>query len=166
MPSHDEQHSALSTVQSQALDTIHWHVPVDLSPPQGEITIHYGSPLVTAANTVIVQRTAGKISRFNETGVVDSSFSSMKFTFGNQQRNEPTTMALQSNGQIVVGSLFGLARLNSGGGLDTAFWRRLTCYLRDYRRADPEEWQDRRRRKSSKQPNGHHDPNAGAYLAK
>jgi hypothetical protein len=54
MPSHDEQHSALSTVQSQALDTIHWHVPVDLSPPQGEITIHYGSPLVTAANTVIV----------------------------------------------------------------------------------------------------------------
>jgi Domain of unknown function (DUF5122) beta-propeller len=73
------------------------------------------------------QRTAGKISRFNETGVVDSSFSSMKFTFGNQQRNEPTTMALQSNGQIVVGGLFGLARLNSGGGLDTAFWRRLTC---------------------------------------
>jgi hypothetical protein len=45
----------------------------------------------------------------------------MKFTFGNQQRNEPTTTALQSNGQIVVGGLFGLARLNSGGGLDTAF---------------------------------------------
>jgi hypothetical protein len=27
---------------------------VDLAPPQGEIFIHYGSPLVTAANTVIV----------------------------------------------------------------------------------------------------------------
>ena len=54
MPSHDEQHSGLSTVQSQALDTIHWHVPVDLNPPQGEILIHYGSPLVTAANTVIL----------------------------------------------------------------------------------------------------------------
>jgi hypothetical protein len=54
MPSHDEQHSALSTVQSQALGTIHWHVPVDLSPPKGTITVHYGSPLVTAANTVIV----------------------------------------------------------------------------------------------------------------
>jgi hypothetical protein len=52
--SHDEQHTALSTVQSQALDTIHWHVPVDLHPPQGEIFIHYGSPLITAANTVIV----------------------------------------------------------------------------------------------------------------
>jgi hypothetical protein len=52
--SHDEQHTALSTVESQALDTIHWHVPVDLHPPEGEILIHYGSPLVTAANTVIV----------------------------------------------------------------------------------------------------------------
>src|SRR5580704_13757351 len=52
--SHDEQHTALSTVQSQALDAIHWHTPVDLHPPQGEIFIHYGSPLVTAANTVIV----------------------------------------------------------------------------------------------------------------
>src|SRR5207248_2424220 len=27
---------------------------VDLAPPQGEIFIHYGSPIVTAANTVIV----------------------------------------------------------------------------------------------------------------
>lgn len=52
--SHDEQHTALSTVQSQPLDTIHWHVPVDLHPPTGEILIHYGSPLVTLANTVIV----------------------------------------------------------------------------------------------------------------
>ncbi len=52
--SHDEQHTALSTVQAQSLDAIHWHVPVDLNPPQGEIYIHYGSPLVTAANTVIV----------------------------------------------------------------------------------------------------------------
>jgi hypothetical protein len=52
--SHDEQHTALSTVQSQPLSSIHWHLPVDLQPPQGEIFIHYGSPLVTAANTVIV----------------------------------------------------------------------------------------------------------------
>src|SRR5271163_1405483 len=63
MPSHDGQHSALSNVQSQALDTIHWHVPVDLSPPQeGEILIHYGSPLVTVANTVIVPVKTGSNS--------------------------------------------------------------------------------------------------------
>jgi hypothetical protein len=52
--SHDEQHTSLSSVQSQPLDSIHWHVPVDLAPPQGEIFVHYGSPLVTQANTVIV----------------------------------------------------------------------------------------------------------------
>ena len=52
--SHDEQHTALSTVQSQPLNKIHWHVPVDLFPPGGTIFIHYGSPLVTQANTVIV----------------------------------------------------------------------------------------------------------------
>jgi hypothetical protein len=52
--SHDEQHSALSTVQSLPLNKIHWHVPVDLFPPGGTIFIHYGSPLVTQANTVIV----------------------------------------------------------------------------------------------------------------
>ncbi|MGB8012220.1 MAG: hypothetical protein WCF68_11435 [Terriglobales bacterium] len=52
--SHDEQHTSLSTVQSQPLSTIHWNTPVDLNPPEGTIYIHYGSPLVTAANTVIV----------------------------------------------------------------------------------------------------------------
>lgn len=51
---HDEQHTALSTVQSQRLDAVHWKVRVDLHPPAGEILIHYGSPLITAANTVVV----------------------------------------------------------------------------------------------------------------
>ncbi len=52
--SHDAHHTAVSSVAAQPLSTIHWHVPVDLDPPTGEILIHYGSPLVTAANTVIV----------------------------------------------------------------------------------------------------------------
>ncbi|MGA3090127.1 MAG: hypothetical protein ABSD75_16060 [Terriglobales bacterium] len=60
--SHDEQHTALSTVQSQPLSKIHWHVPVDLAPPQGTIYIHYGSPLVTEANTVIVPVKTGSNS--------------------------------------------------------------------------------------------------------
>jgi hypothetical protein len=51
---HDAHHTAVSSVASQPLSTIHWDVPVDLNPPNGEIFIHYGSPLVTAANTVIV----------------------------------------------------------------------------------------------------------------
>ena len=51
---HDAQHTAVSSVASQPFETIRWSTPVDLDPPTGEIFIHYGSPLVTAANTVIV----------------------------------------------------------------------------------------------------------------
>jgi hypothetical protein len=48
------QHTALSPVISQPFETIRWSTPVDLAPPAGDILIHYGSPLVTPANTVIV----------------------------------------------------------------------------------------------------------------
>ena len=69
-------------------------------------------------------------SRFLETGVVDTSFSSTRFTFGGNTENEPQAIALQSNGQIVVGGITNahgtpvtgvLARLNSNGDLDTTF---------------------------------------------
>jgi hypothetical protein len=53
---HDEQHTGISAVAAQTLASIHWSTPVDLDPPlEGEeILIHYGSPLVTPANTVII----------------------------------------------------------------------------------------------------------------
>lgn len=57
---HDSQHSAVSAVAAQPLSKIHWSTPVDLSPPSGEILIHYGSPLITAAN---VSSTVGKNCR-------------------------------------------------------------------------------------------------------
>jgi hypothetical protein len=52
--SHDAQHTGVSSVAAQPFNQIHWQTRVDLKPPTGEIFIHYGSPLVTAANTVIV----------------------------------------------------------------------------------------------------------------
>ena len=52
----DPQHSAQSPNASQSLSQIHWQTPVDLDPQYSgsELLIHYGSPMVTAANTVIV----------------------------------------------------------------------------------------------------------------
>jgi hypothetical protein len=51
---HDAQHTALADVASLSLnDGIRWRVPVDLSPPAG-LGIHYGSPVITSNNTVIV----------------------------------------------------------------------------------------------------------------
>ena len=69
-------HTAASTAASQALNGIHWQTPVDLHPPAasrqpadisngvGELLIHYGSPLITAANTVIVPVKTGASGGF------------------------------------------------------------------------------------------------------
>src|SRR5580658_224232 len=57
---HDAEHSALSEVRSDPLSQIQWHTPVDLAPQYTSyngneiLLIHYGSPLVTRGNTVIV----------------------------------------------------------------------------------------------------------------
>jgi hypothetical protein len=62
--------------------------------------------------------------------VADSTFSSTPFAFGGNTQTEPQAIALQSNGQIVVGGLTnarntpitgGLARLDSNGELDATF---------------------------------------------
>jgi hypothetical protein len=60
------QHTALSSVPSQPLESIHWQMPVDLNPQySGSVLyIHYGSPLVTEGNTVIVPVKVGVADTF------------------------------------------------------------------------------------------------------
>lgn len=50
----DPQHTAVSSVPSQSLDGIRWSTSVDDTLPSEPILIHYGSPMITAQNTVIV----------------------------------------------------------------------------------------------------------------
>ena len=53
----DVQHSAQGTIATQTLGRILWQTPVDLSPqqrPNGSLLIHYGSPVITSQNTVVV----------------------------------------------------------------------------------------------------------------
>jgi hypothetical protein len=53
----DAQHSALGTVATQPLNRIIWTTPVDLAPQyvNGDVLlIHYGSPISTPGNTVLV----------------------------------------------------------------------------------------------------------------
>jgi hypothetical protein len=64
-----------------------------------------------------------------QTGIQDSTFSSFAFQFGGESKSSPTAIALQANGQVVVGGAVndaspifgGLARLDSNGNLDTTF---------------------------------------------
>ncbi len=60
------QHTALSNFASRSLDTILWQTPVDLAPQYSgnDLLIHYGSPLITAANTVIVPVKTGAAGGF------------------------------------------------------------------------------------------------------
>jgi hypothetical protein len=57
---HDAQHSdqglsaALGGVAAQNINEIVWETPVDLAPPNGGTAIHYGSPLISANNTVLM----------------------------------------------------------------------------------------------------------------
>jgi hypothetical protein len=50
------QHTAVATVRSQHFKRIRWRVNVDLNPVLDlkDLLIHYGSPMITAANTVLV----------------------------------------------------------------------------------------------------------------
>jgi hypothetical protein len=67
------------------------------------------------------------VSRFLETGTVDTTFNATVESFNpNQTTSMAEAVALQANGQIVVGGLInadtgGLVRLDSNGGLDTTF---------------------------------------------
>ncbi len=54
---HDAQHTAVSAIASQDLGRIAWTSPVDLAPqytPGGALLTHYGSPVVTTHNTVVI----------------------------------------------------------------------------------------------------------------
>jgi uncharacterized delta-60 repeat protein len=70
-----------------------------------------------------------KVQLFGETGVLDSGFSSAPFGFGAGSQNTPQALAVQSNGQVVVGAFIGraapifggIARLDTNGELDTTF---------------------------------------------
>jgi uncharacterized delta-60 repeat protein len=70
-----------------------------------------------------------KVQLFGETGVLDSGFSSTPFKFGAEADNTVQALAVQSNGQVVVGGFIdraspifgGLARLDTNGELDTTF---------------------------------------------
>lgn len=59
-------HLAASSTGSQNLNSIHWQTPVDLHPQYSgdELLIHYGSPLITSANTVIVPVKTGATGGF------------------------------------------------------------------------------------------------------
>ena len=63
----DAQHSALGAIATQDLNRIAWQTPVDLAPQyqvNGSLLIHYGSPVVSSNNTVMVPVKTGAAGGF------------------------------------------------------------------------------------------------------
>ncbi len=63
----DAQHSALGAVATQDFERIKWSRPVDLAPqyrPSGALLIHYGSPVITSRNTVVMPVKTGAAGGF------------------------------------------------------------------------------------------------------
>ncbi|MEP6756615.1 MAG: hypothetical protein ABJA67_14005, partial [Chthonomonadales bacterium] len=72
---HDAQHSAISAYTAANLNQIKWQKPVDLAPQYsgGDLFIHYGSPLITSANTVIVPVKTGAVGGYRFDAVAGSN---------------------------------------------------------------------------------------------
>lgn len=65
------QHAAVAGVAAQPLSRIRWQMPVDLNPQYtsgGALLIHYGSPLISKRNTVIVPVKVGATDGFQVEG--------------------------------------------------------------------------------------------------
>src|SRR4051812_17760095 len=62
----DPQHTATSTMASLPLTRIRWSTPIDEAPQLsgGDLHAHYGSPMATAAGTVIVPVKTGSAGGF------------------------------------------------------------------------------------------------------
>src|SRR5437870_4971614 len=64
------QHTGISTTSLQTMNVIKWETPVDLNPQYSgnDLLIHYGSPLATAANTIVVPVKTGATDGFKVEG--------------------------------------------------------------------------------------------------
>jgi hypothetical protein len=62
----DAQHTGQAPAAAQSLDIIHWQTPVDQQPQfsGNDLLIHYGSPVITPGNTVIVPVKTGATNGF------------------------------------------------------------------------------------------------------
>src|SRR5262245_29005814 len=69
------QHSALGQIATQQMRGFYWYTPVDMNPvySSGALLTHYGSPLITRSNTVLVPVKIGQSQTFRVQGRVGAT---------------------------------------------------------------------------------------------
>ena len=103
------QHTALTAGPSQLPLSIRWQTPIDLDPQYSgdELLIHYGSPAITAANTIIVPFKTGANGGFSIKGInaatgVPAWTMSTDYVLPPHNWTPPMGVALSSDGTSVV----------------------------------------------------------------
>ena len=71
----DARHSALGRIATQQMRGFYWYTPVDMNPVynNGALITHYGSPLITRHNTVLVPVKIGTAQTFRVQGRVGAT---------------------------------------------------------------------------------------------
>jgi uncharacterized delta-60 repeat protein len=116
------------------LDSTITPAPVTVSSHGGPVAFQPDGDFVVGKSATGVNRheSDAQVVRFTETGTVDPKFNNPPFDYtgeGGTSKDFASALALDSNGQVVVGGshfdggfdLFGLARLNPNGSLDSTF---------------------------------------------
>ncbi len=121
------QHTGLSPWATQPLDSIHWQAPVDMNPAAGYA--HYGSPVITAQNTIIVPVKTGTNGGF-ELIAYDGGTGAQKWTINSDYAlpahdwMPPFGPALTSDGVLVFpgahGTVYTVANPDSNGATITS----------------------------------------------
>ncbi|MDB5916705.1 MAG: hypothetical protein JWR40_939 [Massilia sp.] len=106
----DSQHTALAGVKTQDLTRIVWQTPVDVAPQyssQGYLLVHYGSPVITSKNTVVipVKRSAAEVfrveARLGGTGALAWSWDS-DYVLPGHAWTPPYSVTLTKSNRVVM----------------------------------------------------------------
>jgi hypothetical protein len=134
------QHTAMAGKPAQPFDRIRWKTAVDLAPDLtfGVLPIHYGSPMITAANTVLVPtRVSGEagfrvVAYAGATGArrwsLDTDYTPPAFTGGFGTWTPPLPAALTSDTSLAVAGAGGTVLVRRHANLAAGPVRRLVFY--------------------------------------
>ncbi len=134
------QHTAVARKRAQPFHRIRWRRKVDLAPvlSGGELLIHYGSPMITAANTVLVPTRVSDKAGFRvvayagRTGArrwsLNTDYRSPPFTGGFGDWTPPLPAVLTSRTALAVAGAGGTVLVRRHANMTTGAVRRLVFY--------------------------------------
>lgn len=100
------QHTALSSYRSQPLRAIQWSAPVDYAPQYSgnDLLIHYGTPLITRLDTIVVSAKVGATDGFAFLGYYPDG--TLKWVLGTDYTLPPHGWTPSCAGAFVLGNYY------------------------------------------------------------